>query len=70
MCFLFGFEILKRILRLFQKCAEVLSLEEGKTFFTEILIFRHFENFAKQCFSENKIFGNLTQEIYTFLKTA
>jgi hypothetical protein len=42
-----------------------------KKFFQKNGIFTDLENFAKNHFSEKKIFGNfLTQEFYTFLKSA
>jgi hypothetical protein len=43
------------ILRRFQKCAEVLSLAKGKNIFTEKLIFRGLENFAKKRFMRKNL---------------
>jgi hypothetical protein len=54
-----------------KKCAEVLSLAIGKTFFTGKLNFLGLGKFSKNSFFGEKIFGNfLTQEFYTFLKSA
>ncbi len=45
--------------------------QKGKKLLLKNWIFRDLKNFAKNRFSEKKIFGNfLTQEFYTFLKSA
>jgi hypothetical protein len=59
------------ILRWFQKCAEVLSLAKRKKNLQKNWFLRDLENLAKKCFFWEKISWNfLTQEFYTFLKSA
>ncbi len=68
-----GVQGIKRsgILRWFQKCAEVSSLAKGKTFFYRKTEFSGIRKFCKKLFFWEQIFGNfLTQEFYTFLKSA
>ncbi len=60
-----------RILRWFQKCAEVSSLAKGKNSFTEKLNLWGLGKFCKKSFLWEKIFGSfLTQKFYTFLNSA
>ncbi len=67
-----GVQGIKRsgILGWFQKCPEVSTLVK-KTFLQKNWFLGIWKIFAKNCFYWEKIFGNfLTQEIYTFLKSA